>query len=162
MCVEHDCKFTERANRALREAENQARLVNQQHVSMGHVLLAIAADEESMGSRALRRMGVGYVTLRDFTQNAVGQFNMPPESGALPQTPPLGAVLERAHRRAREGGHAYTGTDHIASEIFADTSGVFPASMFRELGVTADDFEQALADVEGISRGRAPADRRVR
>ena len=137
--------LTERARRALADAERQARSINDETLNVSHLLLAIAEDGSSMGGRCLHRMGVGYPALRAMVQNAVGRHHPAPER--LPVSPLLPMVLERAHQRARDEGHTFTGTDHILAEVFADRSGGFPASVLRELCIDQSDFDAAWSAI---------------
>jgi hypothetical protein len=158
-------RFTDRARYAVVVAQEEARLRDDDHIGVEHILLALAADPDSAAGGALAASGV---TL-DWARAAVAE--VVPLSGAsreaqIPFTPAAKKVLELSLREALGLGHDYIGSGHVLLGLLrADNSTV--ARTLERLEVDPDqlrrdvmariEMERGAGGPQGAEQGRRPA-----
>lgn len=81
-------RFTPRARQVVVLSQEQARLLNHNHIGTEHLLLALSAEEEahSLAAAALNRAGIALDSVRAQVVESVGEGGSPP-SGHVPFTP---------------------------------------------------------------------------
>src|SRR5438105_14370748 len=95
-------RFTERARRVIVLAQEEARLLDHDHIGTEHLLLGVVADEGD-AARALADLGLDLETARREVEEGVGRGAAPP-SGHIPSRPRPTKALESALRDARDDG----------------------------------------------------------
>jgi len=107
-------RFTERAQKVVVLAQEEARRLGHNVVGTEHILLGLAAEGEGVAARALQSMNISLEAVRAEVERVIGRGDHPPQ-GPIGFTPRAKRVLELAFDEARQLGHTYIGTEHIFS-----------------------------------------------
>jgi Clp amino terminal domain, pathogenicity island component/UvrB/uvrC motif len=106
-------RFTDRARHVVVLAEEEARMLNHDHVGTGHLLLALIREDGGVAAQALEALGI----TEEAARRQVGEIGVPGQPGSprahLPFTPQGKKTLQLSLREAIALGHAYIGTEHI-------------------------------------------------
>src|SRR5438445_9792258 len=95
-------RFTDRARHVIVLAQEEARLLDHDHIGTEHLLLGIVADE-GVAAGALADLGLDLETARREVVEVVGRGDGMP-SGHIPFTPRAKKALESSLREARDNG----------------------------------------------------------
>jgi len=140
-------RYTERASRVLKMAQEEARSLNHPAVGTEHILLSILKDGESVAARALARLGINLKAMI-----AEMRKIMPP--GEIPVgrdinfTPRAKRALELAAEEARQQGVNYVGTEHLLLGILEEGEGM-AAQILRSLGIESDRLREVILEILG-------------
>jgi Clp amino terminal domain, pathogenicity island component len=92
-------RVTERAQRAVLDAKQEAGRLSHDRVGTEHLLLGLASEGEGVAARVLQELGAGLLELREAVAAryaaGVDPEPFPPERGPPPWEPPAGARLRR-------------------------------------------------------------------
>ncbi|MBC7324426.1 MAG: ATP-dependent Clp protease ATP-binding subunit ClpC, partial [Moorella sp. (in: Bacteria)] len=88
-------RFTERANRVLRLAQEEARVLRHPAIGTEHILLGILREGDSVAARALTSLGVNVKAVRDEVRKIIKPGEAP-AAGDIGLTPRAKRVLELA------------------------------------------------------------------
>ncbi|ADL08837.1 ATP-dependent Clp protease ATP-binding subunit [Thermosediminibacter oceani] len=129
-------KFTERAQRVIAYAQEEARRLNHNVVGTEHLLLGLIREGEGVAARALQNLGVELSKVREQVQRliGVGPFVV---QGPIGYTPRAKRVLELALDESRRLKHNYVGTEHILLGLIREGEGV-AAQVLANLGVSLE------------------------
>ncbi|MGB9813789.1 MAG: ATP-dependent Clp protease ATP-binding subunit [Thermovenabulum sp.] len=129
-------KFTERAQKVIAYAQEEARRLNHNVVGTEHLLLGLIREGEGVAARALTNLGVDLQKVREQVENliGVGPFVI---QGPIGYTPRAKRVLELALDESRRLKHNYVGTEHILLGLIREGEGV-AAQVLANLGVSLD------------------------
>lgn len=145
-------RFTERAEKVLMLAQEEARNLGHNVVGTEHLLLGLVREGSGVAARALQSLGVDLGRLRSETMKLMGKGE-----GAnifkLAFTPRAKRVLELAWDEARQMGVNYIGTEHILLGLIREGEGV-AAQVLRAMNVDADKVRQEVLSLLG---GKATA-----
>ena len=141
-------RFTERAQRVIGLAQEEARQLGHNVVGTEHILLGLIAEGEGVAARALQGAGVSLEKVRREVERVIGRGDAVP-SAQIGFTPRAKRVLELSFGEARQLGHTYIGTEHILLGLVREGEGV-AAQVLRNLGV---DLEKARREVTGLLGG---------
>ena len=116
-------RYSERSQRTITRAQEEARRLGTGHVGTEHILLALLADDnDGLARKALAELRVDVAALR---QQVAAQLPAPrhpgggPKEGALMFTPRGKAlIMEHSLAAARAMGMAYVGTEHLLLGIY--------------------------------------------
>ncbi|SHF46893.1 ATP-dependent Clp protease ATP-binding subunit ClpC [Caldanaerobius fijiensis DSM 17918] len=125
-------RFTERAQKVLYLAQEEARALNHNYVGTEHLLLGLIKEGEGIAAQALKNQGVKLETIRQKVESLIGRGAMPTE--VVGYTPRAKRVLELSFAEARRLGVNYIGTEHILLGLIREGDGV-AARVLSELGV---------------------------
>jgi ATP-dependent Clp protease ATP-binding subunit ClpC len=114
-------RFTERARRVIVLAQEEARLLDHDHIGTEHLLLGVVADEGDAAG-ALADLGLDLETARREVEEVVGRGAATP-SGHIPFSPRAKKALESSLREARDDEHDHIGPEHILLGIVRDYDG---------------------------------------
>ncbi|HOB23194.1 MAG TPA: Clp protease N-terminal domain-containing protein, partial [Bacillota bacterium] len=135
-------RFTERAEKVLMLAQEEARRLGHNVVGTEHLLLGLVHEGEGVAAKALKNLGVDLGRLRSETLKLVGKGE-----GAnifkLAFTPRAKRVLELAWDEARQMGVNYIGTEHILLGLIREGEGV-AAQVLRAMNVDAGKVRQQV------------------
>jgi ATP-dependent Clp protease ATP-binding subunit ClpC len=127
-------RFTDRARRVVVYAQEEARMLNHNHIGTEHVLLGLILEGEGVAARALAAMSISLDSARYRVDEIIGEGQAAP-TGHIPFTPRAKKVLELSLREALQLGHDYVGTEHILLGLVREGEGV-GAKVLQELGVS--------------------------
>ncbi|MGI6034545.1 MAG: ATP-dependent Clp protease ATP-binding subunit [Limnochordia bacterium] len=141
-------RFTERAQRVIVLAQEEARRLGHNVVGTEHILLGLIAEGEGVAARALQGVGISLDKVRREVERVIGRGDAI-TSAQIGFTPRAKRVLELSFEEARQLGHTYIGTEHILLGLVREGEGV-AAQVLRNLGV---DLEKARREVTGLLGG---------
>ena len=116
-------RFTDRARRAVGQAQVEATALNHNYVGTEHQLLALFDTAGGISEVVLAELGVTHDTIRRAVLKQIG-LGQSPVSGLLPFTPRATKVLEEAVIQAAELGHNYVGTEHLLLAMYRGQDGL--------------------------------------
>jgi ATP-dependent Clp protease ATP-binding subunit ClpA len=116
-------RFTDRARRVMVLAQEEARLLNHNHIGTEHLLLGLIHEGEGVAAQALESLSVSLPAVRQQVEEIIGRGRQAP-SGRIPFTPRAKKVLELSRREALAMGHNYVGTEHILLGLLREGDGV--------------------------------------
>ncbi len=155
-------RFTERAQRALLLAQEEARRLNYNFVGTEHLLLGLIREGDGIAAKALLSMGVSLEKVRAEVEKVIGRGSTPAEGdiGLTPRAKKV--VLELSAEEARHLGHNYIGTEHILLGLIREGEGV-AARVLLNLGADLDRVRAQVIQQLGVpSQGSAPQKQRQR
>ncbi|NLW07036.1 MAG: ATP-dependent Clp protease ATP-binding subunit [Clostridia bacterium] len=140
-------RFTERAKRVLRLAQEEARALRHPAIGTEHILLGILRDGDSVATRALSNLGVNFKAVLEELRRTLrpGEVSTGQELG---MTPRAKRVLELANEEARRQGVNYVGTEHILLGLLEEGEGV-GAQVLNSLGLKPDQIRQQINNLLG-------------
>lgn len=132
-------RFTQRAQKAILLAQEEARELNHAAVGSEHILLGLIREGEGVGARALANLGVDLKRVKQEIIKTIGQQGVRPEGVPrdLPVTPRAKKILNLAFEEAQLQGVNYVGTEHLLLALLREEEGV-AAQVLRSMGVRAD------------------------
>ena len=130
-------KFTDRARRVVVQAQEEARMLDHDHVGTEHVLLGLTHERiGGMAAEVLESLGIGLEAVRQRVTEVIGRGEQA-TSGHIPFTDQSKKVLRLSLQESRDLGHSYIGTEHILLGLIREGEGVATA-VLSELGADLD------------------------
>ena len=163
MMAVRETRFTERAQTALRLAQESSTELGHGYVGSEHLLLGLAREGRGVAARVLQSAGLEGEAIRSGIARMVGVG----AAGAMPSqglTPRCKKVIELSLAEAARLGQSYVGTEHLLLGILREGDGV----AVRVIAASGVEPRRLYADVvaamggEGASAfrsGRARAER---
>jgi ATP-dependent Clp protease ATP-binding subunit ClpC len=150
-------RFTERAQRVILIAQEEAKRLNHDYVGTEHLLLGLIALGEGVAAQVLANLGVDLRRVRSEVEKIVGTGDNVMLLGEIPFTPRAKKVLELAVEEAQNMGHNYVGTEHLLLGLIREEEGV-AARVLENLGVRLDVVREEVISLLGEAHaGPAPA-----
>lgn len=135
-------KFTERANKVLSLAQEEARALKQSYVGSEHMLLGLIRENDGIAAKALTELGASYEKVLEEVKTLTQSQEESPE-GRIPFTPRAKRALEGALKETLAMGQNYISTEHILLGIVRENSGV-AVDALKGLGISAEDVRKAV------------------
>ncbi len=130
-------RYTERAQRVIVLAQDEARRLNYDYVGTEHLLLGLIREGEGIAAKALQSLGIQLEQVRSEVEKMIGKGSAPTR-GEIGFTPRAKKVMvELAIEEARTLGHNYVGTEHILLGLIREGEGV-AAQVLINLGAELD------------------------
>src|SRR5579864_2407111 len=150
-------RFTERAQRVILIAQEEAKRLNHDYVGTEHILLGLIALGEGVAAQVLANLGVDLRRVRAEIEKIVGTGDNVMLLGEIPFTPRAKKVLELAVEEAQNMGHSHVGTEHLLLGLIREEEGV-AAQVLENLGVRLDIVREEVISLLGEGQpGPAPA-----
>ena len=146
-------RFTERAQRVILIAQEEAKRLNHDYVGTEHILLGLIALGEGVAAQVLANLGVNLRRVRSEIEKIVGTGDNVMLLGEIPFTPRAKKVLEYAVEEAQHMGHSYVGTEHLLLGLIREEEGV-AARVLENLGLRLDVVREEVLNLLG--EGQAP------
>jgi predicted NBD/HSP70 family sugar kinase len=144
-------RFTHRARLVVVLAQEEARILNHDHLGTEHLLLGLIHEGDGLAATALDSLGISLEAVRRRVEELGGRGATMPESH-IPFTPRAKKVLELSMREALALGQDHIGTEHILLGLVREGHGV-GAEVLTGFGV---DLRHARQTVEAaLSVGEA-------
>ncbi|TCW42458.1 ATP-dependent Clp protease ATP-binding subunit ClpA [Thermohydrogenium kirishiense] len=134
-------RFSEKAQKVLYQAQEEARSLYHNYVGTEHILLGLIKEEDGIASRVLKNLGVTYDDIRAKVETLIGMGNVPGD--VVGYTPRAKRVLELSFAEARRFNTNYIGTEHILLGLIREGEGV-AVRILMELGV---DFNRIREEI---------------
>lgn len=140
-------RFTQRAQKVLFLAQEEARGLNYPYVGTEHILLGLLREGEGVAAKVLSSMGIDADTVRSKVEQVVekGQGN---PTGEVTLTPRAKKVLELAVDEARRMGTNYVGTEHLLLGLIREGEGI-AARVLTSLGADHNKVRQMVMQMLG-------------
>ncbi|QSZ28441.1 ATP-dependent Clp protease ATP-binding subunit [Aceticella autotrophica] len=134
-------RFTEKAQKVLYQAQEEARAFYHNYVGTEHILLGLIKEDDGIAARVLKNLGVTYEDTRSRVESLIGMGNIPGD--VVGYTPRAKRVLELSFAEARRLNTNYIGTEHILLGLIREGEGV-AVRILMEAGV---DFNRAKEEI---------------
>ena len=141
-------RFTERAQKVLALAQEEAVRLGHTNIGTEHVLLGLVREGEGIAAKALIGLGLGLEKIQKEVENLIGRGQGQPVNIAY--TPRAKKVIELSMDEARKLGHTYVGTEHILLGLIREGEGV-AARVLNNLGVSLNKARQQVLQLLGNS-----------
>ncbi|MHB1419434.1 MAG: ATP-dependent Clp protease ATP-binding subunit [Bacillota bacterium] len=140
-------RFTERAQKVISLAREEAQRLNHPAVGTEHLLLGLIGEGSGIAAKALENLGVGLDQVEEETIKVIGsgEEEQGPVSGFTPRAK---KVLELANEEARRQGIGYVGTEHLLLGLLREGEGA-AAQILENLGIGLDNVRQQVASLLG-------------
>ncbi len=132
-------RFTDRAKRTIKAAQDEARQSQHDHIFPEHLTLGLLHEPEGFAARAMVALGVSLEQVRGTLVAAVATATAeePVTIEKIPFTPRSKKVLELAFREALVLGHNYIGTEHLLLGLL-DEEDSLGGGTLNGLGITKE------------------------
>lgn len=139
-------RFTERAQKVLSLAQEEAVRLGHSNIGTEHILLGLVREGEGIAAKALIALGLGLEKIQKEVENLIGRGQGQPSNIAY--TPRAKKVIELSMDEARKLGHTYVGTEHILLGLIREGEGV-AARVLNNLGVSLNKARQQVLQLLG-------------
>lgn len=153
-------KFTERAQEALGQAQQQATRRQHQAVDVEHVLLALLEQENGLIPQLVQLCKVPPDLLLAKVDGALAKLPRVSGQAAAEQgvyiTQRLNRLLVSAQDEAKKLKDEYTSVEHLVLAMFNEGSESPTVKIFKDLNLSREAFLKALQEVRGGQRVTSP------
>ncbi|MBS4193391.1 ATP-dependent protease ATP-binding subunit ClpC [Bacillus sp. FJAT-49705] len=139
-------RFTERAQKVLALAQEEAIRLGHNNIGTEHILLGLVREGEGIAAKALYALGLGSEKIQKEVENLIGKGQ--DASQTIHYTPRAKKVIELSMDEARKLGHSYVGTEHILLGLIREGEGV-AARVLNNLGVSLNKARQQVLQLLG-------------
>lgn len=139
-------RFTERAQKVLALAQEEAIRLGHNNIGTEHILLGLVREGEGIAAKALNGLGLGSDKIQKEVENLIGKGQE--TSQTIHYTPRAKKVIELSMDEARKLGHSYVGTEHILLGLIREGEGV-AARVLNNLGVSLNKARQQVLQLLG-------------
>ncbi|MDF2558212.1 MAG: ATP-dependent Clp protease ATP-binding subunit ClpC [Bacillales bacterium] len=139
-------RFTEKAQKVLALAQEEAVLHGHGAIGTEHILLGLVREGEGIAAKALDSLGLSTEKIRTEVEALIGQGNE--EATMIYYTPRAKKVVELSMDEARKLGHSYVGTEHILLGLIREGEGI-AARVLNNLGVGLNKARQHVLQLLG-------------
>jgi ATP-dependent Clp protease ATP-binding subunit ClpC len=145
-------RYSERAQRVILLAQEEARRLGYNYVGTEHLLLGLIREGTGIAAKALQNLGIDLEQVRHEVEKIIGR-GTGPVGGEIGYTPRAKkVVMELALEEARHLGHNYVGTEHILLGLIREGEGV-AARVLENMGA---ELEKVRREVMRLLGGSAP------
>ncbi len=141
-------RFTERAQKVLALAQEEAVRLGHNNIGTEHILLGLIRESDGIAAKALVALGLSLEKIQDEVESLIGRGQEQPTNIAY--TPRAKKVIELSMDEARKLGHTYVGTEHILLGLIREGEGV-AARVLNNLSVSLNKARQQVLQLLGSS-----------
>ncbi|SDJ09739.1 ATP-dependent Clp protease ATP-binding subunit [Natribacillus halophilus] len=142
-------RFTERAQKVLALAQEEAVRLSHTNIGTEHILLGLLREGDGIAAKALQALNLGSDQVQQEVENLIGQEANGQMKKQTPHyTPRAKKVIELSMDEARKLGHSYVGTEHILLGLIREGEGV-AARVLNNLGVSLNKARQQVLQLLG-------------
>jgi Clp amino terminal domain, pathogenicity island component len=116
-------RFTDRAERVVVLAQEEARVLNHNYIGTEHLLLGLIHEGEGVAAKALESLGISLEAVRQQVEEIIGWGQQAPP-GCIPFTPRAKKALELSLREVLQFGDDHICTEHILLGLIREGQGV--------------------------------------
>ncbi|CAH0347483.1 ATP-dependent protease ATP-binding subunit ClpC [Bacillus sp. CECT 9360] len=139
-------RFTERAQKVLALAQEEAIRLGHNNIGTEHILLGLVREGEGIAAKALNALGLGADKIQKEVENLIGRGQE--NAQTIHYTPRAKKVIELSMDEARKLGHSYVGTEHVLLGLIREGEGV-AARVLNNLGVSLNKARQQVLQLLG-------------
>jgi len=141
-------KFSERARRALRLAQEEAQRMGHDFIGTEHLLLGLLREGQGLAAQSLVEMGLRLDKTREAVEFVVGTSETGPARREPTLTPRTKKVIELGVDEARRMGYRYIGTEHLLLGLLREDEGI-AIGVLESLGVSPRALRSKVLDMIG-------------
>lgn len=127
-------RFTERAQKVLVFAQDEARRFHHGFVGTEHILLGLVREGEGIAAKVLLSLGVELDSVRSEIEKLIGKGDQRSLPQGVNYTPRAKKVIELAIEEGQSLGHNYVGTEHLLLGLIREGEGI-AAQVLTNMGV---------------------------
>lgn len=148
--------FTNRAKKALQNAQNEAKLLRHRTVGTEHLLLGLITEQDGIAGKTLRETSLTAEDVRDEIEHLVDYGPMSKnddfthEDVILPYSPRSRQVMAYAADEARRLNSPLVGTEHILLGLLRDEN-ILSSQIMKKLNLSLSQVRQNVSKKLGIS-----------
>lgn len=147
-------RFTERAQKVLFYAKQEAQELNHGYVGTEHILLGILKEQGGISKKVLNDLGITTDSVKVLIEEYEGTGDSNLTRNEVPLTPRTKRLLELSLIEARNLNHNYISPEHILLALIRESEGV----AFIILNNLGADFNKLRNDViSGLNGEQSPA-----
>jgi ATP-dependent Clp protease ATP-binding subunit ClpC len=139
-------RFTERAQKVLALAQEEAIRLHHPGVGTEHILLGLVREGEGIAAKALQILGVSTDKVQAEVEKIIGMGQG--QVSTMTYTPRAKKVIELSIDEARKLSHTYVGTEHILLGLIREGEGV-AARVLANMGVSLNKARQQVLQLLG-------------
>ncbi|WP_409252507.1 ATP-dependent protease ATP-binding subunit ClpC [Bacillus sp. SCS-153A] len=139
-------RFTERAQKVLALAQEEAIRLSHSNIGTEHILLGLVREGEGIAAKGLAALGLSPDKIQKEVESLIGKGKE--NSQTIHYTPRAKKVIELSMDEARKLGHSYVGTEHILLGLIREGEGV-AARVLNNLGVSLNKARQQVLQLLG-------------
>ncbi|NLZ48127.1 MAG: ATP-dependent Clp protease ATP-binding subunit [Clostridiales bacterium] len=136
-------RFSERSQKVLVYAQEEARDFKHGYVGTEHILLGLLREDDGIASRVLNDMGITLEKVKKLIDDFEGKGDFEFFKNEIPLTPRTKRLLELSHIEARNLNHNYITPEHILLALIRESEGV----AFTILANLNADFEKIRKEI---------------
>lgn len=149
-------RFTERAQKVLVLAQEEAKRFNHSSVGTEHLLLGLVREGEGIAAKVLLALGVELNAVRQQIERLIGKGGPQAHMQSVNYTPRSKKVIELAIEEGQELGHNYIGTEHLLLGLIREGEGI-AAQVLTNMGVDQMKARQSVLALLGEAGGNMSA-----
>ncbi|MFB4161872.1 ATP-dependent protease ATP-binding subunit ClpC [Geomicrobium sp. JSM 1781026] len=150
-------RFTERAQKVLALAQEEAVRLGHTNIGTEHILLGLLREGDGIAAKALQALNLGSEKVQTEVENLIGAEGNGTSTQETPHyTPRAKKVIELSMDEARKLGHSYVGTEHILLGLIREGEGV-AARVLNNLGVSLNKARQQVLQLLGSNESSSSA-----
>jgi len=135
-------KFTERAQKVLVYAQEEALRLRHNYIGTEHILLGLVKEGQGVAAQLIKSKGVDLDSLRTTVISMVS-MGEEPVSKVIGYTPRTKYIIENSSNEARNFNHNYVGTEHLLLALLREGEGI-AAQILKAMGLTLEYVENEL------------------
>jgi ATP-dependent Clp protease ATP-binding subunit ClpC len=150
-----DAPLTERSQRVLGLARDEASRLQHEYIGTEHILLGIAVESAGVASEALSSFGVTLERVRSGVETIVGvgpPSASPDDRGVTPRAK---RVIDFAREDAAQRGSPQVEPEHLLLGVTQEVQGV-AAQVLRDLQAPPEDVQEKVSGLLGRSDADEP------
>ena len=144
-------KFTQKSMEAVQACEKLAYEYGNQQIEQEHLLYALLNLEDSLILKLITKMEINGNQFKDEAKQALTRLPKVSGAGQLYISNDLNKVLVNAEDEAKAMGDEYVSVEHLFLSMLKQPDRTMK-EMFRQYGITREQFLQALSTVRGNQR----------
>ncbi len=151
-------RYSERAQKVVALAQEEARRLNYNYVGTEHLLLGLVREGSGIAAKGLTSIGINLEKVREEVERIIGRGNVSPrgEIGYTPRAKKV--VMDLAPEEARGLGHNYIGTEHLLLGLIREGEGV-AARVLENMGGDLERVRKEVIKLLGGSPSQTPGSR---
>ena len=142
-------RFTQKAQNTLNNSLRFARELGHTYIGSEHLLLALAAEKESVAAKLLEKHGISPERVREEIVSLVGEGTHSDVSPA-DMTPRTKRVIEHSAIESHRAGQSYIGTEHLLLALLSERDCV-AVKLLESLHVSVSELQREMNGVLGIT-----------
>ncbi|UOQ91385.1 ATP-dependent protease ATP-binding subunit ClpC [Halobacillus shinanisalinarum] len=150
-------RFTERAQKVLALAQEEAVRLGHNNIGTEHILLGLVSEGEGIAAKSLTALSLESSKIQQEVEKLIGKGEK--VSQTIHYTPRAKKVIELSMDEARKLGHSYVGTEHILLGLIREGEGV-AARVLNNLGVSLNKARQQVLQLLGNNESTGGQNRR--